>query len=491
MMQENNRQYYEGAQGFTATGTGSAESFTTTFDTDLIFNAVSSATPSYALNNFKLYTSPTGAASTYTEYTGPYTVSGNTITISGIQSQTLNLAAPNSINNVIITKNTLTSTIIAGDTLSMPSATWDGTGSIGATTSAVITSITDTGTQLQLFWNPAIYGNATYGPGVQVFINPLTSGTQIVVQLKKLDGGNYGNTIGEKAFGNIVEENYGSYAYARLGDIVNNFLIAYVGVGKLIPSVKRTDVIFHAKRAIQEFSYDTLRSVNAQELTVPKNLSVVLPQDYVNYVEVSWSDTQGVKHIIYPTRLTSNPSEMPLQDNQGVPIQDAFNENVEVSSIIEKRWKNNSLSELNQIEQNSLISYDYYYANGGNMYGYGQLYGLEPELANVNGSFTINEREGKFSFSANLVDKIILLEYISDGLSNDLDTKVPKMAEEAMYAYLKHAILSSRINQPEYVIQRFKKEASAKLRNAKIRLSNIKSNEIVQVMRGKSKWIKH
>ena len=32
---------------------------------------------------------------------------------------------------------------------------------------------------------------------------------------------------------------------------------------------------------------------------------------------------------------------------------------------------------------------------------------------------------------------------------------------------------------------------SAKLRNAKIRLSNIKLDEIVQVMRGKSKWIKH
>ena len=403
-MQENNRQYYEGAQSFVSDAGGTAgQVFTTTFDTDLIFNAVSSATPSYALNNFKLYTSPTGAASTYTEYTSPYTVSVNAITITGA----------------------------------------------------------------------------------------LPANTVVVVQLKKLDGGNYGNTIGEKAFGNVVEENYGSYAYARLGDLVNNFLVAYVGPGKLIPSVKRTDVMFHVKRAIQEFSYDTLRSVNAQELTVPKNLSVVLPQDYVNYVEVSWSDTQGVKHIIYPTRLTSNPSEMPLQDNQGVPIQDAFNENVEVSSIIEKRWKNNSLSELDQIEQNSLISYDYYYANGGNMYGYGQLYGLEPELANVNGSFTINEREGKFSFSANLVDKIILLEYISDGLSNDLDTKVPKMAEQAVYAYVMHAVLASRINQPEYIIQRLKKEASAKLRNAKIRLSNIKSNEIVQVMRGKSKWIKH
>jgi hypothetical protein len=59
-----------------------------------------------------------------------------------------------------------------------------------------------------------------------------------------------------------------------------------------------------------------------------------------------------------------------------------------------------------------------------------------------------------------------------------------------MYAYIIHAILASRINQPEYVIQRLRREKSSKLRNAKIRLSNIKLDEIVQVMRGKSKWIK-
>jgi hypothetical protein len=37
---------------------------------------------------------------------------------------------------------------------------------------------------------------------------------------------------------------------------------------------------------------------------------------------------------------------------------------------------------------------------------------------------------------------------------------------------------------------RLQKDRRAKLRNAKIRLSNIKLDEIVQVMRGKSKWIK-
>ena len=60
-----------------------------------------------------------------------------------------------------------------------------------------------------------------------------------------------------------------------------------------------------------------------------------------------------------------------------------------------------------------------------------------------------------------------------------------------MYAYILHAIISTRANQPEYIVQRLKKEKSAKLRNAKIRLSNIKLNEFVQVTRGKSKWIKH
>ena len=103
----------------------------------------------------------------------------------------------------------------------------------------------------------------------------------------------------------------------------------------------------------------------------------------------------------------------------------------------------------------------------------------------------MNERDGKMSFSSNLAGKLIVLEYISDGLAYDLDTKVPKMAEEAMYAYILHAIIASRIGQPEYIVQRLKKEKSAKLRNTKIRLSNIKLDEIVQVMRGKSKWIKH
>ena len=57
-----------------------------------------------------------------------------------------------------------------------------------------------------------------------------------------------------------VENNYGGYEYVSLKDIVNNFIVGYVGQDKLIPRVNRTDVLFHAKRGLQEFSYDTLKS---------------------------------------------------------------------------------------------------------------------------------------------------------------------------------------------------------------------------------------
>ena len=93
----------------------------------------------------------------------------------------------------------------------------------------------------------------------------------MVIQLLSKDGGEFGN---KDAFGTVVEENYNSYSYIKVEDLVNNFLVAYVGTGKLISSVKKTDVIFHTKRALQEFSYDTLKSIHSQELTIPPSLSL-------------------------------------------------------------------------------------------------------------------------------------------------------------------------------------------------------------------------
>ena len=319
------------------------------------------------------------------------------------------------------------------------------------------------------------------GNEIEIAAN-LALNTNVVVQLKSLSGGNYGN---KDAFGQTVENNYDSYSYIKLDEVINNFQVAYVGTGKLIPSCKRTDIIFHAKRGLQEFSYDTLKSIKSQELTIPPGLSVVIPQDYVNYVKVSWIDQLGIKRPIYPANnLTINPYSTPTQDDLGVPIQDSFGNNIQSTSITEDRWASDPVinEDLFGYNRDELL---------GRGYGYGQMYGMDPQYSQANGWFTINDREGKMSFSSNLANKLIVLEYVSDGLAYDMDTRIPKMAEEALYAHISYSIVASRINQPEYIVRRLKQDRSAKLRNAKIRLSNIKLDEIVQVMRGKSKWIKH
>ena len=293
-----------------------------------------------------------------------------------------------------------------------------------------------------------------------------------------------------------VENNYGGYEYTKLKDLINGFMVAYVGEDKLIPKVRRTDVIFHAKRGLQEFSYDTLKSIKSQELNIPAGLSLPIPQDYVNYVKMSWIDAAGVKHTIYPTQLSSVPSNTPIQDNLGNIVQDQFGENTEGSSLTQERWEGHNPAAITgggaAMSWNNGM-YDWWGMSswGYGFQNYGQRYGGDPVNMNVNGWFSINEAQGNISFSSDLKGKLIILEYISDGLAYEEDVKVPKLAEDAMYSYLNHAILSSRSNVQEYIVQRYKKEKFAKLRNAKIRLSNIKLDEIIQVMRGKSKWIKH
>ena len=121
----------------------------------------------------------------------------------------------------------------------------------------------------------------------------------------------------------------------------------------------------------------------------------------------------------------------------------------------------------------------------------GERYGIEPKNAQVNGSFYIDELQGLVHFSSHVSGKTVILDYISDSLGTDEEMQVHKFAEEAMYKSIAYAIMSTSASMPEYVVRRFKKEKFAAIRQAKLRLSNIKLEEITQVLRGKSKWIKH
>ena len=110
------------------------------------------------------------------------------------------------------------------------------------------------------------------------------------------------------------DEIHGGYQFQSLEDIINYYMVTYVGEDKIIKRAKRYEVSFHAHRALAELSFDTFKSVKSQEITLPASLIMPLPIDYINYTKLVWSDGSGIEHTIYPSIKTSNPQTI-LQDS--------------------------------------------------------------------------------------------------------------------------------------------------------------------------------
>tara|TARA_R110002167_G_scaffold62335_1_gene176036 strand:- start:1759 stop:3321 length:1563 start_codon:yes stop_codon:yes gene_type:complete len=502
----------------------------------------------------------------------------------------------------------------------------------------------------------------------------------------------------------------GNYQFTSLDNIISQFEVAYVGENKIIPKIKRADIAFHAMRALQELSFDTFKSVKSQQIDLPPTLVMSLPHDYVNYTKLSWTDSAGIKHPLYPTNSTSNPfqikqtdggydydfsfvtSEIGILENSdfstdlspawntvspssnlvnfytgGIAIEDdklktsfhsrhgsgAYNSgfvhvayqaidvsdteyldisalgiadtivlsaspitntapnpgvlrfgisssipdsnyvnnvnngnsataaarrsnninasifdlttyeggasyvewigpvavgsttsteeliNIDVSNNnvvyavvvsylnmaiplaatptrgLQVAVKANSIDDLvvtrtesskslipkvgNERNSSTWNSYKGNTPSENNNDDYeddtywpanGERYGLDPQHAQANGSFYIDNRLGRIHFSSNISGKTVILDYISDSLGTDAEMQVHKFAEDAMYKYIAHAILSTS-SYGQQLVRRLTKEKFAATRKAKLRLSNIKIEELTQVLRGKSKHIKH
>lgn len=277
--------------------------------------------------------------------------------------------------------------------------------------------------------------------------------------------------------------NFGDYQFTTLDNIINAFMFTYVGESKIINKVNRTDVQFHAMRAVQELSYDVFRSIKTQEIEVPSTLIMPLPHDYVNYVKLSRVDSDGVERVLYPTGKTSNP--FAIEQVDGVyQFEDNNTLNEQGSTSLESNTWVNFQSAGTENDEDVSQATDVEYDNRG------RRYGLDPQHAQANGTFFIDYRKGYIHFGASLNGDTIVLRYISDGLGTDAEMVVHKFAEEAVYKSIAYGVLSTRSNVPEYIVARFKKERFAETRKAKIRLSNIKIEEFAQVIKGMGKQIK-
>ncbi len=289
----------------------------------------------------------------------------------------------------------------------------------------------------------------------------------------------------------------GYYQYENLENIVNNFLVSYVGEGKHFDKVKRYEVEWHAQRAVQEFNYDILRSQSSVEVELSERLSVPLPQDFVNYISVNYIDERGNAWPVKPSYRNRNANPY-LQDDDYEYLYDSDGSHTEAEHSEEfDRWRERE--NIDRLQQSSLdYYYGYYneeeYSYFHNRY-FGRRFGANAQDWSRSGSFIFDDRLGQIHFDSSFdVGDVVAIEYISDGLKDSSDfssTYIHKFTEDAMYSCILWGLSRGMKDIPEYVVNRFRKDKATQMRNAKHRLSNLSPNELIQIFRNKNKWIKH
>jgi hypothetical protein len=278
------------------------------------------------------------------------------------------------------------------------------------------------------------------------------------------------------------DSNFGGYQYTTLKDIIDTFNLRYVGDDKLIHRVKRYDIVGHAKRGLQELNYDALKEIKMIEVEIGDDYRLTLPQDYVNYVRISTVDKMGnFRPMIESTR--TGIVKAYLQDHEYNILFDEDGNALEGSSITEENSQNVSIQNQNYRR----IGYE-----EDNAINRRPQFNLDASKANVNGDFVISKREGYIRFGSSLPSRIVVLEYVSDGLeyADPSEIKIHKLAENALYMWIRWQILSNKRNTQEYVVRRSEKDWNREYQKAKLRLSNYKLHQLVQRMRGRSNWIK-
>lgn len=293
--------------------------------------------------------------------------------------------------------------------------------------------------------------------------------------------------------GNPNDANWGSYQYVTLEDIVNNFMLIYQGNHELVNNLNRFQVLFHAKRGIQELNYDALKEIKILQLDLDSSHRFVLPSDFVNWVRISeWRNgvlrplTENIQTSYAKAYLQDNESNLLFdQDGNVLSPQDSEIDLARIRGGARSIYLNSNSVYNGQEGWN--VEGCWYFD-----YQVGARFGLNTETANSNPTFNIDKKAGVINFSSGSSMMSVVLEYVSDGMENGDDASVSlnKLFEEYIYAYIRYSILNGRLGVQEYVVNRARKDKSSLLRNAKLRLSNIHPGRLLMNMRGKDKWIK-
>lgn len=280
------------------------------------------------------------------------------------------------------------------------------------------------------------------------------------------------------------EDKHGSYQFTSLEEIVNNFTQNYLGDDTLLGYIPRSKIIYQAKQGIKEFTFGALKNAKVVELELGDNLDIIKPYDYVDYIRISWVNKVTGKIMPMSVNRHTPLGIAHLQDYEAEILFDGNGDVLIGTTAIE------AINDALPINNNDLENVDCSYGS----FAWGSRYRIEPiwnldTAKNFNGTFNISEK--RIHFSSESEERIILLEYVSDG--NELleqNMKCHKFAEDSLYAYIHNRLAINSILIPDYEKRRLKKEYDTLYRNARVRLLGIKPQEFLQMWRQGQEWIR-
>ncbi len=268
---------------------------------------------------------------------------------------------------------------------------------------------------------------------------------------------------------------HGSYQYLTLKKVVDDMNLERFDDDSILKNTSRYTILNHTKNGIKKLNKKLFNDVRAIEITVPESLSIVLPHNFVDYVRVSavLYDENDDTYRLRPININNNMSiaDGYLQDHEGEILFD------DDGYIL--------LADSSNIYNRPHKKYDF---DDGAMGGY-----FEKDTSKLSkfGEFVINERLGLMTFSSDLYDREIVLEYLTDGLEFDTygddQIRVHKSVVEPLKDWVYYCCVRYKRNIPQNEKTAALLRYKTTLHESNISRANFDLLQIERALRVKSK----
>ncbi len=266
----------------------------------------------------------------------------------------------------------------------------------------------------------------------------------------------------------LNKEAHGAYQYVSLKTIIDNMILESLDDDSYLKNTARFRLLQYAKQGIRELTQEAANDILAFEITVPDNLVVVVPKDYVNWVRIS---------LVTRDPITNGFMLQPLNENRNINTAIGYLQDHKGDLLFD----NNGMILTSDSSNAYAHPYKRYKVSDLSSCGPGKF--LDTSKVSKYGEFVIDERKGKILFSSDLMDKEVVIEYISDGLQaelNEEEVTIHKDLQETLENWIYYACIERRRNVPANEKQRALLRYKTTLHQAKLDRLNIKLYEIIR-----------